>query len=377
MDISDLRRLLNTGDPLDVALDKIGMARSAELIRESEEDPRDIQYAIDYLKRRGIPQDIIENYVIFPSGRPRTSMRFIPNKNISKFPLIPKTYLTLKSDVDKVRISKDWWNKTVTLEQDLFVPVVRYQLGMRGNLYFDESKESPYCGTFYYFEPSSPYYLRSHKTLITPNKLTAIYHLWKLLPGSLIDLNSLSQVRASIKNIISTWVLWRKPLRGAQPLSHHAVAWEPEPNHQVNIPEETNRILDDLKIINGKPLSEESAEYYNNTILPYVIAALFYNQEITREGPEAAGYNEYTNADPIMGWQNWIRDVYYGILEPKWSKWMYATEDWFDMQICVAGQREKYDIIILTNITGGNRLVSEVYDVRNRDISFNNIYLAQ
>jgi hypothetical protein len=352
--IQSLRQLLDAGEPFDQALERVGKSKLAEFVRSHEADPKGAVLTAQRLKQAGIPNDIIETYFLFPSGRPRTQMRFIP-RTMKSFD--PRTYLTLRSDAEKIRVSLDWWNKTITLDQELFLPVIRYQQGMGGSLYFNQNTTTKYCGTFYYFEPSSSYYLRSHKTLITPNKLTAIYHLWRLRPGSIIDLDSLADLRASIRHIVGTWLRWTGQ-RSTDPT-----------------PPELTESLRELGIQDRHPLSEAAAKYYNDTILLFVIAAIYFRQSIVQEGPEAAGYPDYANTNnPVAGWEQWIRDAYYGRLDFTWSDWMYATEDWFDLQICAAGQRDHYDVIVLTAMTGATRLVSEVYDVRNREVSFDNIY---
>lgn len=57
----------------------------------------------------------------------------------------------------------------------LLIPVIRYETEGIG-IYSKKSKEQ-FCGTFYYFESESEYFLQSNKTIFFPNKLIAYIYL--------------------------------------------------------------------------------------------------------------------------------------------------------------------------------------------------------
>lgn len=59
---------------------------------------------------------------------------------------------------------------------NLLIPVVRYQQGMSRGIYFSETSKK-ICGTYYYFEPASDYYLKCSTLFIAVNKMTAYFTL--------------------------------------------------------------------------------------------------------------------------------------------------------------------------------------------------------
>ena len=59
--------------------------------------------------------------------------------------------------------------------------------------------------------------------------------------------------------------------------------------------------------------------------------------------------------------------------EGKYQDQFYALEDPFDQAICLMGRRLGYDAIILLNMVGKTRVVTEILDTRDRKISYENI----
>lgn len=125
------------------------------------------------LERLGIG-DMLISEIIYPSGRPRTTLPFI--RNIKPIFDVEK-YRVLTGDANPSRcwlLSPELFGKHIAIEESILIPVVRYQSGMSRGLFFEEGGN--YCGTFYYFEPTSEFYLKSFRTLIAVNKMTAYYY---------------------------------------------------------------------------------------------------------------------------------------------------------------------------------------------------------
>lgn len=57
----------------------------------------------------------------------------------------------------------------------------------------------------------------------------------------------------------------------------------------------------------------------------------------------------------------------------KSEKSLYASEDEIDQPLCKLAREEGYDTVVLMRMQGKKRIVSEVLDVRERNISYNNI----
>ena len=57
------------------------------------------------------------------------------------------------------------------------IPVTRYSYDVSKGAYFDKDKKQDYCGTFYYWEPSSNIYLIMGKSAYYPSKIIALYEL--------------------------------------------------------------------------------------------------------------------------------------------------------------------------------------------------------
>jgi hypothetical protein len=52
---------------------------------------------------------------------------------------------------------------------------------------------------------------------------------------------------------------------------------------------------------------------------------------------------------------------------------MYAQEDIFDQDICLAARRDNIDILVLTNMVGSHQVVTEILDSRQREDSFKSL----
>lgn len=126
------------------------------------------------LKQLGFDLNNIRRIFEYPSGRPRTEMRRIVNVPTGNVP--PNNILKNSTDV---LIDSRYLNRTGQLEEDMWIPVVRYgKSSDEGYCYTCEDPTEKFCGKFYYYEPGSNIYLHAKKVLITQNKFTAMLHLF-------------------------------------------------------------------------------------------------------------------------------------------------------------------------------------------------------
>ena len=90
---------------------------------------------INELRHLGVPEEYIDKYIIYPSGRPRTNMTFVPKIISLKRSNLPLNTLILSSNND-VLVDSKYIGKTMEFHQPVFIPVVRYIAGMtRSSLY--------------------------------------------------------------------------------------------------------------------------------------------------------------------------------------------------------------------------------------------------
>jgi len=85
-------------------------------------------------------------------------------KYLDYFSIVPKFYPLY------------YLNLTLSHYDNTLIPIIRYQKGMHGYL-TTRKNDKEWCGTFYYFEPDSEYLLKTPKTLITWNKITAYLYI--------------------------------------------------------------------------------------------------------------------------------------------------------------------------------------------------------
>ena len=158
-----LHHMLTAGVPLSQALAQLGVP---------PETTSDSSYLVNNLRRLGVSDDFIINYVLYPSLRPRTDMPFIP-RPLPTVMLSPTDIRARANDVIPGIVDSHLLLQQRIIKQVMYIPVTRYQeLELYSSAYYFGGED--YCGTFYYFEPSSGYYLRSNRTLVAPNKILAL-----------------------------------------------------------------------------------------------------------------------------------------------------------------------------------------------------------
>lgn len=169
-----------------------------------------------------------------------------------------------------------------------------------------------FCGTFYYYEGDSDIFLQARDILIAPNKICALTYF------------------LGIDRVIELL--------------------------------ESN--LDDFSNI----LTEE--ETFEDKTLDSIELMISYLKRVTY--PKQQWYEEL-----FMGtyrtWREMIEAMITGRFDFLSHNWrLYAFEDRFDQILCrLAGQ--KFELVILTTMTGKERVVSEILDTRGRGVSLNSL----
>lgn len=269
-------------------------------VRQLEISPDQTSYLIRHLKNIGISDDFINSVLLYPSGRPISTMIIITTIPILDGDL---NEIRLFVSSDKVLLNSDWLNKSIEIHQKSLFPVIRYGAGMSRGAYTPaapfETSINDYCGTFYYYEPGSNIFLLAKDILIVPNKLMAsVYLLEKRTTLSLIyrHLDSFGKFLPS------------KPDQGGY------------------------SGLDNQLIFDVSGKKYPAWDYFLDAMI--------------------SGRHDFLNHYPSL----------------------YALEDRFDQPICQEARRKNFELIIFTTMTGMNRVVTEIIDIRPRAISYANLY---
>jgi hypothetical protein len=137
--------------------------------------PLSLQKDLQHYKElvdEGYDANFVYNALRYRSGRPVTDITAITKPMSKKF--------WNAGDLTRAVPYRD---NTTTIADipngmygTLLLPIVRYEAGMSRGLYY-ETAQGNYCGTYFYFEPGSGFYLESYKTLIASNKMSAAVYL--------------------------------------------------------------------------------------------------------------------------------------------------------------------------------------------------------
>ncbi len=370
---------------------KLGRRDLADVIEKYEENPHNKDIMVEKLLEAGAPPEFINYYLIYPSGRPKSRMKFIPK--FRPFTVEEQKKIIKLVETEDILISKEFQNKTFTLREEIYLPVIRYQAGM-ASLYYQglppPDPKTGVCGTFYYFERNSSYFLRTNKIFITPNKLTAMCNLLKVSPGTLVDLyknigydkNSSIETRISSKNGKTAMILNK--------LNSNVFPESKYPQFYFSSTWNDPLTLDDFGFQNGKPVSKSTAEKYNLLVL-FEIASQFIGTENFAWSTSHKMMNQSlknifsrgftmeqrnflkVEHNPVYLIIFWIQNLINGA-KIEYDQELYASEDIFDLSLCWHASEKGYDAVILTEMIGKSRLVTEVYDVRGRSESFDNVF---
>lgn len=111
-------------------------------------------------------------------------------------------------------------------------------------------------------------------------------------------------------------------------------------------------------------------------IAPNKLIALWYLNNMFIKYSKERFINEFVSKIPKR-----VRDYYIQMLNDPlsfdysiYNAKTYAAEDGLDQYLCNIASSKGYEAIVLTSMTGGNRIVTEVYDTREREDSESNIY---
>ena len=292
------------------------------LTRES----RWVYYSIDTWKRwasasaLSVGLRILANETLYKSMRPKTDMGIFrttiswrtDKEDIVKGQMNPDKMFYIDPQTEKKVFSKERW---------LTIPVTRYSGGMSRGLFFEESKNKEFCGTFYYHEPESSTYLAYQTSHRSFNKYTAMKELLKIF-----ERND-SKIMEHIKN-----------------------------TPRKNLTEEFVYYKDYIEGIHEEDLQD--VRLYSEGALPA-------NLMMTPE--EASKYQRSSDKDidPAS-----LPQVKYYCPE---SFHLYAAEDMFDQPLCLLCKRLKIDILVLKNMIGSFQVVTEILDARDRKESFKSL----
>lgn len=132
------------------------------------DDPVDKDLIIENYESIGISEEFIKRVLLYTSGRPVVNLlKFLKLYNLRprKYNLIPERIANnMKEPYYLCNMGDGVYN-------DIHIPIVRYQHGMGGYV-TGRAGNNGFCGTFYYFEPESPFFLESSTTLVSWNKIT-------------------------------------------------------------------------------------------------------------------------------------------------------------------------------------------------------------
>lgn len=137
------------------------------------ETPSDAFLINPKLKQVGFNPEFVNEILFYKSGRPKLDM----TKYLDYFKINPKHYefpILVKYKNPNYFIC----NVNDGLYNNGYIPIIRYQKGMGGYLTTGgKYEEEKFCGTFYYYEPDSPYFLYGKTILVTWNKITACFDI--------------------------------------------------------------------------------------------------------------------------------------------------------------------------------------------------------
>jgi hypothetical protein len=220
--------------------------------------------------------------------------------------------------------------------------------------YFQNS-DRKYCGTFYYYEPDSPYFLNLGQSLIAGSKIDAILQLegredFKEASGNL----SLSNARIAILSFINQFYPDRLPkgweaeivrLReGGQPSESFETAL-----NRVFRTREGERILKDIDQL-ARLSSIEDLEKHRVTIPRYT----------------SSGTREEATLDAMYNVTTKRGTQYLG------NQFMVIYRQ-LDQLICNLAREQGYDTVILQREPSETEVNTEIIDTREREDSYHNI----
>ncbi len=256
--------------------------------------------------------DKVDNF-LYKSGRPKTSLTSLGISEIR----LPKNLILNNIIVSDLQLFEDNIN--------YYIAVTRYGKGMSG-IYYKKKIIADICGTFYYFEPESDYLLavNKNKILISDNKYSAI---------KILNNNSVEELQELLDDIIDK--------------VNSTIIHENDKIDDLSF----KTFLLDNNIADKFMTNKNIGKYQDELLLP-------------------TGNNFRL---PNGKYADYMRDF-------------YALEDSLDQSLCRIAKDNNIDVIILTKMVGAgseeytegisstHRLVIEVLDTRDRNISYNSLF---
>lgn len=184
----------------------------------------------------------------------------------------------------------------------------------------DEVPEGGYCGTFFYYEAESPAYLKTRHLCIAVNKINA----FKVLGMSFDELFAMWEDQFVTEDAIYLY----KPIEAL-----------------LGVPE--NKLM--------KTYVKPNIESGKRRIVPVTTTPLQPLRPLVMQLFRKMFDLEYPYTSFIVE--------------------LYSLEDFFDQGLCRYAKEKGIDTVILTNMTGGSRNVSEVLETRDRATLFNEMVI--
>lgn len=288
------------------------------IILEKQKDPLHLvaQKSPNHLHLRLLPSTSFYN----KSKRPITSMSLLRRN---------KFYVLDLSKIPRDIIKS---GAPFKIENDFYVPVVRYSNGMRNGCYFDLDEKNQYLGTFYYWEPESECYLRMGK------KFDYFENKFHCATTLIYKLEEYDEITGGEFENVSKLI--------------------------INLDKYLDKILRDVT----KQFKKEYEEYlaFERVMKRNSIDGDEYDAIIKDEFGSI--YNGKTpNYLPIS-------NEYKSLISGKYMRNVfYASEDELDQSLAQALVFLGYEVVIFGRMAGMFRVVSEVFDVRPRETSFDNL----
>jgi hypothetical protein len=261
-----------------------------------------------------------------------------------------------------------------------YLPVVRYE-----SLYYGQLGSSQgYCGTYYYYEPDSNNFLNLGKTLVAANKIDAVIKL----DGYPDGLPYIFRNNAFIKSVAITslvhvafklfYVLNRQTLTDRADL-RFLYSERPESNIPTNgksMNSYHQHIIDSFPQHSGDPQSRHFRNVITRDRLIDAIVKMMpiWTSVISHES-ELSDPRYFLNLSiPDLPPSLTMNPMFENIDTGEYlATELVALTDRLDQYICLKAQQAGYDTILLQREPGETRAVTEILDVRDRHVSYENI----
>lgn len=181
-------------------------------------------YPIDYSNyefksenaNSNLSPEFVHKWFTYPSER--THSRFMSSLNLTPIDLTNSSVLLTNPKIPTLSYDIKTIDGIIPepcillTDGELYIPVLRYQRGEEGSLYYEgEYDSSKHCGTYYFLDAGPKVYLKSNKTLIVPNPEIAYFILLgaddKALDKVVADTLHVSSDRYGKEKAYRKWIL--------------------------------------------------------------------------------------------------------------------------------------------------------------------------